>query len=177
MDHEKVYTDYRAAISTVNYWMIRKVARRRRSLALLVHVAIPADNAESIQAVFEQCCRGAGDIVIGRRLYEDVGELLLVVLLEQEIHIDKHVPILVQALQQRIILSYQFEYAQLVTLRCNEASDNIRDIMRDFPLQSNESWFPAINDAHIVYLCIRSLSMLPDQESWLHEHKIEYQHN
>ena len=146
-------------------------------MALLVHIAVPADNAESIHAVFERCCRDAGDILIGRRLYEDVGELLLVVLLEQEIHADKHVPILVQALQQRIILSYQFEYAYLVTLQCDETAGSMRDIMQDFPLQSNESWFPAINDAHIIFLCIRSRSMLPDQEHWFREHKIAYHYS
>ena len=145
-------------------------------MTLLVHVAIPADNAENIQAAFEQCCEKSGDKIIGRRMYEDVGELLLVVRLEQEAHIDKHVPVLVQALQQRIILSYQFEYAQIVTLQCCLPACDIRDKIRAFPLQSNESWFPAIHDTRMLYICIRSARLHPVQEQWLSEQEIDYRY-
>jgi hypothetical protein len=146
---------------------------RRLLLTLFVEVAVSVKNAATIQAVFEECCEATGDTLIGHRQYDDVGEVLLVVLLAQETHVNKHVPVLIQALQQRIILSYQFERMQLIAIRCC-TSDHIHDIMQGFPLHSNESWFPALADPSLVYLCIRGPAMHPGQAHRLNEQEMDY---
>jgi hypothetical protein len=142
-------------------------------MPLLIHVAVAVDNTQSVQSAVNNCCEETGDIPIGRRYYEDVGEMLLVVQLINDLHLSKHVKVLSQALHQRAILSFQFEHTHLVTVHC-QPSLRILDVMHDFPLSAGESWFPAIADEQMGYLCTRGEEMKSDQVLWFEEHQLDY---
>lgn len=142
-------------------------------MTTLIHIAVPITNEELVRGTVVNCCSETGDIPIGQRVYEEVGEELLVVRLVQDYNVAKHIPILSQALQSKLILSFQIEMTNLVRVECSAPLD-IRSLVQGFPLQPNESWFPSIESEQIAYLCTRSLILQPSQERWLERYHLEY---
>ncbi len=142
---------------------------------LLIHVAVPLANEDAVQSEVGRCCAETGDIPLGRRVYKESGEVLLVVRLVQDYHLSEHVKLLNQALQQQIILSFQSEVTNLVSVRCKPPR-SIVESMHDFPLQWNESWFPAIADPHQAYFCTRRMLIGEDQIAWFNRHHFSYQY-
>lgn len=144
-------------------------------MTTLIHIAVPLANEEPVRSTVVNCCSETGDIPIGQRVYKEVSEELLVVRLVQDYNITKHIPILSQALQRKLILSFQIEMTNLVQVQCS-APLNIRSLVQNFPLQPNESWFPAIEPEQVAYICTRSLILQPLQEHWLESHHLDYKY-
>lgn len=63
-------------------------------MLVLIHVGVSLGNADTIEEEIKQCCAQTGDHPIGRRVYEEVGEVLLVVLLVRSCHLSTHVQVL-----------------------------------------------------------------------------------
>ncbi|GAC1370689.1 MAG: hypothetical protein NVSMB44_37910 [Ktedonobacteraceae bacterium] len=125
--------------------------------------------------MIENCCSETGDTPIGRRVYDDAHEVLLVVRLVQNYNVSKHTPVLSQALQRNLILSFQIEMTNLVTVQCSTPF-NIRNFMQGFPLHPNDSWFPAITSLQQAYVCTRNLILCPDQEHWFERYHLIYKY-
>ena len=144
-------------------------------MAILIHVGVPLSNIDAVQAEIKRCCAETGDIPIGRRFYKDVEEELLVVQLIEDFNVSKHTKVLNQALQQSIILSFQFERTNLITVKSSGPSD-IYELMTTFPLQPNDSWFPSIADPQMVYFCTKSTLLTQKQTTWLEKQHLDYQY-
>jgi hypothetical protein len=142
-------------------------------MTTLIHIAVLVANEELVKDTVVNCCSETGDTLIGQRVYAEVDEVLLVVRLTQDYNVTKHIPILSQALQSKLILSFQIETTNLVRVECPAPLD-IRDFVQDFPLQPNESWFPAIESKQMAYMCTRSLLLQPAQERWLERVHLSY---
>ena len=142
-------------------------------MILLIHVAVSEDYAEAVKATLESCCEKTGDILIGQRRYEEVGEVLFVVRLMHNYFLTEHTTVLNQALQQNTILSFQSELTHLIVVECNILHP-ICEKMQGFPLQANESWFPSSDSAQKAYLCVRKPTLNPLQRMWLELHNLSY---
>jgi hypothetical protein len=46
--------------------------------------------------------------------------------------------------------------------------------MQGFPFQPGESWFSAIDHAHLVYICIDRPLMTPQQSAWVLQHAVKW---
>ncbi len=149
------------------------VSKEAIEMTTLIHIAVLVANEELVKNTVVNCCSETGDALIGQRVYEEVGEELLVVRLVQDYNVTKHIPILSQALQSKLILSFQIEMINLVRVECPAPLD-IRHLIQDFPLQPNESWFPAIESEQTAYICTRGLLLQPSQELWLERHHLDY---
>lgn len=144
-------------------------------MPLLIHVDVPLVNIDMIQSQIQRCCAELGDQLIGRRVYDEFAEVLLVIQLERDKHYYQHVKVLNTALQQRQILSFQSENVNLILVQCHPPQ-HIRDDMSRFPLQPNESWFPSIADEQTAYLCVQSFLLRWDQENWMEGQHLDYQY-
>jgi hypothetical protein len=148
-------------------------SKEAMKMTTLIHIAVLITNEELVRNTVVNCCSETGDTLIGQRVYEEVGEVLLVVRLVQNYNVTKHIPILSQALQRELILSFQIEMINLVRVECPAPLD-IRHQVQDFPLQPNESWFPAVESEQMAYICTRGLLLQPSQEQWLEGHHLDY---
>ncbi len=144
-------------------------------MTALIHIAVSVANEDIVGNTVVNCCSETGDIPIGRRVYEEFDEVLIVVRLVQEYNVSKHIPILSEALQQKLVLSFQIEMTNLVAVQCPPPAD-IRSFIQDFPLHSSESWFPAIKAPQLAYICTRSLLLQPDQERWFERYHLDYKY-
>jgi hypothetical protein len=69
-------------------------------MAILIHVGVSLANFDAVQTEIDRCCSETGDILTGRRIYEDIEEALLVVQLIEDFNISKHTKILNKATQK-----------------------------------------------------------------------------
>ncbi len=142
-------------------------------MILLIHVAVSEEYAEAVKATLESCCEKTGDILIGQRTYDEVGEVLFVVRLMHNYFLTEHTTVLNQALQQNNILSFQSELTHLISIECNSLYP-ICEKMQGFPLQPNESWFPSSTNSQKAYLCARKPALNPLQRMWLELRNLTY---
>lgn len=145
-------------------------------MALLALIAVHLRYVADVQTEIEHYCQETGNDIIGRRVYEEVEEVLIVVQLNKEVRSSTHTLALNNLIHSRLILSCQFENANLILVR-SELSQNICDILPQFPLQPNESWFPSISDAqHAAYICTRNVLINFEQSTWLRAYNLSYQY-
>jgi hypothetical protein len=142
-------------------------------MILLIHVAVSEEYAEAVKATLESCCEKTGDILIGQRVYDEVGEVLFVVRLMHNYFLTEHTTVLNQALQQNNILSFQSELTHLISIECTSMYP-ISEKMQGFPLQANESWFPSSTSSQKAYLCVRKPTLNPLQRMWLELRNLTY---
>lgn len=144
---------------------------------ILIYIAVPIENEQTLCAELKRCCAETGDQLIGHRVYEDVGEVLFVVCLAHQYVLTKHIHILNQALQAQLILSFQPEKAQVMMI-CSQgnvlAPHNIAALLKGFPLRPSESWFPAIDDSEKAYLCTNTRKLNQQQIAWLESRHLTY---
>jgi len=134
---------------------------------ILIEVVVPGSLAHQVEPAIEQCCAESGDRLLGRREYQEVNELFLVVQLLQDAHQSKHVPILGQALQNSMISSFNFVQGSLVAV----SSPDILEQIHSFPLSLGDSWVPSARDPNCIYLCLHRPLLTHAQAAWflLHE--------
>jgi hypothetical protein len=142
-------------------------------MPLLIHIDVPLPNIDLIRPQVEQCCQEVGDRLIGHRIYEDVGEVLLVACLSHDEHFIHHIKLLNAAFHRHLILSFQSEHTNLIRVSCPPPGD-IRSIMRGFPLLDSDSWFPAIDDGQIAYVSTHGILLKTGQEQWMEEQGLDY---
>ncbi len=145
-------------------------------MAILIHVAVSLDKADVVETELKRCCADIGDEVLGKRIYDEVEEVLFVVRLYQDNHLSQHIKVLNQYLQSQQLLSFQFEHTNLIRVQGNPIESGIRSAMIEFPLQPNESWFPSITEPQMLYLCTRNILIKPEQAQWLTSHQAAYQY-
>ena len=143
-------------------------------MSVLIEIVCALAQAEAVQTLIEESCQATGDLLIGRCVYEQVNEVLLIVRLLGATSVSKYVTILGQELQQEVILSFQLVSGDLVKISFNPSVD-VREQMRHFPLHPGESWYPAIHDPHQAYVCIRRPLMGAKQAAWLLKHEVEWE--
>lgn len=144
-------------------------------MPVLIHVNVPLAYVANIQPSIEQLCQTTGDQVIGRRIYDEVGEVLLVVHLFMGEHLSHHIKFFNGALHNDDILSFQIENIHLLSVECPLPYD-IRSPMSGYPLQPDESWFPSIANSQIAYLCTPHMLLKTEQVAWFHDQQITYQY-
>lgn len=138
-------------------------------MTTLIEIGCSLPKEEIVWAIVEESCKETGDLLIGRSVYEEIGEVLFIIRLLHAANVNKHAVILGHALRDEVITSFQFVNCGLVQISF-DPSLNIREQMRNFPLRSGESWFFAIHDAHQAYICISGPVLDPAQVAWLLEH-------
>ncbi len=143
-------------------------------MSVLIEIVCALAQAEAVQTLIEESCQATGDLLIGRCVYEQVNEVLLIVQLLGATSVSKYVTILGQELQQEVILSFQLVSGDLVKISFNPSVD-VREQMRHFPLHPGESWYPALHDPHQAYVCIRRPLMGAKQAAWLLKHEVEWE--
>ena len=131
-----------------------------------IEVVMPGSAVDAVYPVLSQCCAQGGDVLLGRREDSPTGEVLAVVRLTDDTHVSNHLPILVQALEQRALLSFQFVQGCLVKL----AAPGIGEYMTHFPFSLGDVWIPALNDERSVYLCLHRHLLTAQQAAWLLAH-------
>lgn len=121
------------------------------------------------QAAVEQHFDETGDLLLARTSYEDLDRVLLAFRLLPTTDIQECTTFLQNALQQSTIESYEFVVSTLVSVYLNPLPDRETQ-MRNFPLDSGDAWFPAIDDPRKIYLSIDMMPMTKEQIIWLSEH-------
>jgi len=140
-------------------------------MSVLIEIVCALAQAEAVQTLIEESCQATGDLLIGRCVYEQVNEVLLIVRLLGATSVSKYVTILSQELQQEVILSFQLVNGDLVKMSFHPTVD-VREQMRHFPLCPGDSWYPALHDPHQAYVCIRRPILGAKQAAWLLHHEV-----
>ena len=135
-------------------------------MTTLIEIACPVSKEEIVQTTVEVFCEETDGLLIGRRIYQETDEILLIVRLPSATGLSKHVAVLDRAFQQEVITWFRCVTCDLVKISF-DPSVNLREQMRDFPLRSGESWFPAIHNPHQAYVCMGRPVMLAKQAAWL----------
>jgi hypothetical protein len=136
----------------------------------LIEIASALAQEKVVRASVEAICQATGDLLIGRSVYEHTNEVLLIVRLLHATSVSKLLIALREALQQELITSFECMSAELVSISFLPSLD-LREQMHDFPLSPGESWFPALDNAHQAYVCLRGSWLEAEQTAWLLEHQ------
>ena len=143
---------------------------KKSIMSALIEIACSLSKKEAMQTIVEAFCKEAGGLLIGRSIYQETDEILLIVRLPYATNVSKHMAILSRAFQQELIISFRCVTCDLVKVSF-DPSMSLEEQMRDFPLRSGESWFPAILDPHQVYVCMSRPLMAAKQAAWILEHE------
>lgn len=127
------------------------------------------------QAAVEQHFNETGDFLLARISYEELGRVMLAFRLSPTTDIEECTAYLLNALQQSTIESYEYVVSTLVSISLNPVPDRETQ-MRDFPLDSGDAWFPAIEDPHKVYLSIDMMPITNKQITWLRSHQATWKY-
>ncbi len=138
-------------------------------MATLIEVVCPLSQKD-MEASVEHYFKEMGDLLIGRRAYQELDAVLLVMQVQYAANLIKHRKFLDYALQQGLIESCVYVTCTLVTASL-DASLDIWDQMHDFPLCPGESWFPAVDHPYQVYICLGTHLMTRNQAEWLIVHQ------
>ncbi len=138
-------------------------------MATLIEVVCPLSQKD-MEASVEHYFKEMGDLLIGRRAYQELDAVLLVMQVQYAANLIKHRKFLDYALQQGFIESCEYVTCTLVTASL-DASLDIWDQMHDFPLCPGESWFPAVDHPNQVYICLGTHLMTRNQAEWLIVHQ------
>ena len=134
-------------------------------MTTLIEVVCPLSQKD-MEASVEHYFKEMGDLLIGRRAYQELDAVLLVTQVQCAANLIKHRKFLDYALQQGFIESCEYVTCTLVTISL-DASLDIWHQMHDFPLCPGESWFPAVNRPNQVYICLGKQLMTRNQAEWL----------
>jgi hypothetical protein len=134
-----------------------------------------ASQEEATQVAVEAFCKETGSQLIGRLATEETQkvQLKLLVRLPRTAYVSKDATALSQALQQHVIESFRYLTYNLVQIAF-DPSVKLQEQMRDFPLHTDEMWFPAIHNPHQVYVCISKPLMGAKQAAWLLAHNVAW---
>ena len=135
-----------------------------------IEVVLPPSTVDAVYPVLVQCCIEAGDVLLGRRADPHTEEVLGVVHLTDDRHVSKHLPILMQALEQKALLSFQFVQGCLVKV----AAPGIGVQMAHFPFSLGDTWIPSLNNERSVYLCLHRRLLTAQQSAWLLSHQVTW---
>jgi hypothetical protein len=142
-------------------------------MTVLIEIVCSVSQEEFAQAAVEAFCKATGGLLIGRRVIEEVQELLLMVRFTLAVSVSQQATVLNQARQQNIIASFRYVTCDLVQISFDPPV-NLREQMRNFPLHLDESWFPAIHDLDQAYVCMRRPLMSAKQAAWLLAHEVTW---
>lgn len=135
-------------------------------MTTLIEIACPVSKEETMQATVEAFCEETDGLLIGRRIYQETNEILLIVRLPYATNLSKHVTVLSRALQQEVITWFRCVTCDLVKISF-DLSASLEEQLHDFPLRSGESWFPAIHNPHQAYVCMSRPLMAANQAAWI----------
>ena len=144
---------------------------RRSNMPILIEIVCTVGKAEAVRTLIEESCQVTGDLLIGRCVYEQINEVLLIVQLVHATSVRRYVTTLSQQLQQEVILSFQLVNGDLVKMSFHPTVD-VREQMRHFPLCPGDSWYPALHEPHQAYVCIRRPLLGAKQAAWLLHHEV-----
>src|SRR5436309_15759655 len=85
-------------------------------MPILIEIVCTVSKAEAVRTLIEESCQVTGDLLIGRCVYEQINEVLLIVQLVHATSVRKFVTTLSQQLQQEVILSFQLVSGDLVKM-------------------------------------------------------------
>ena len=142
-------------------------------MTALVEIVCSVSQEEFAQAAVEAFCKATGGLLIGRRVIKETHKVLLMVRFPLTAGMSKQATALSQARQQNVIESFRHVTCDLVRISFAPLV-NLREQMRNFPLRSDESWFPAIHDPDRAYVCMSRPLMLAKQAAWLLEHEVKW---
>ena len=137
----------------------------------LIEIAY-AISQHNVEAAIQHSFKESNNSLIGRSLFEETDEALLVVLLTHP-NMSEHRNFLKHLLQQGMITSFEYRYQYLVTAFFDPPLD-VRMKMQEFPLRPGESWFPAINHPGQVYICLERHLMTAEQAAWMLNHQVRW---
>ena len=128
-----------------------------------IEVVIPGSTVDAVYPLLTQRCAEAGDLLLGRKDFSEIGEILGVVRLTDDSHASKHLTVLTEALEQKAIVSFQFVQGCLV----KASAPGIQEQIANFPLSLGDVWIPAAKDEQSVYLCLHRSMLTAQQSAWL----------
>ena len=132
----------------------------------VIEVVCSVSQEEAVRATVEAFGRETGNLLIGRRVYRETHQVLLVVELMHAASASKLTTLLSHARQQEVIASFRYVTYDLVKISF-DPSVNLQEQMGDFPLRPGEWWFPAIHEPHQAYVPLSRPLMSAKQAAWL----------
>lgn len=124
------------------------------------------------QAIVKYLSEQAGVQILASRMYEELERVLIFVQLSPPT--DEHTLFLQWALQRGLIESYEFMTCYPVSVFLDLSRDR-DEYMRGFPLREGESWYPALDHLHKVYICLSKPFLTSTQTTWLNQHQARWE--
>ncbi|HTK09561.1 MAG TPA: hypothetical protein VL485_20495 [Ktedonobacteraceae bacterium] len=131
---------------------------------ICIEVAVSRDKAQDVAPVLMQCCAQTGDRLLGGRVDTETEEVVFLVQLTQDPHLSAHLPVLSGALQQGLIVAFQFAQGSVLKLTAPHVDEHVHQ----FPLSFGDSWVPGLQNVEDIYLCIARPLLTARQAAWLH---------
>lgn len=132
-----------------------------------VKIIVPRASVHEVEPVLKHCCETSGDWLLGRREEPDSGEVLFLVQLMQDANRNAYSPVLQPALHWNTITSFRWTHGSIVEL----TAPRMIELIQDFPLAVGETWTPALNHPHRVYLSLHKQLMSAAQAAWVLVHQ------
>lgn len=127
------------------------------------------------QAAVEQHFNETGDLLLARIPYEELDRVLLVFRLLPTTDIQASTAFLNNARRDSTIESYEYVNSTLVSINLNPEPARETQ-MHDFPLDSGDAWYPALDDPRKVYLSIDMMPVTNEQIAWLRRHRVKWKY-
>ena len=141
------------------------------TLYIMIEIVYPLTE-ENVEAAIEHYFKATGNLLIGRRIFDETGEVLLVFLLVNP-NMSAFTIFLKDLLDQGKIKSYEYLSHYLVIFDLYTHLD-VKMQMHDFPLRPGESWFSAIDNPHRIYIALETYLMSPEQAAWVLQHEVKW---
>ena len=143
----------------------------KTAMYIMIEIVYPLSQ-ENVEAAIEHYFKATGNLLIGRRIFDETGEVLLVVLLVYP-HVSAFTTFLKDLLNQGRIKSYEYMSHYLVIFNLDTHLD-IPTQMHDFPLRPGESWFSAIDNPQQIYVALERYIMSSEQAAWVLQHQVKW---
>ena len=132
--------------------------------------SISQDRTQKIIEHFEQ----AGDRLFACCVYEELDRILLVIQVSPAADETELSTFLRFGRREGLIESYEYVTCYPVSAFLDPSLD-LQEQMSSFPLRYGESWFPAIDHSHKVYICLDKPFMAFNQTTWLTKHQVRWE--
>ena len=129
---------------------------------------------KSVQTTIKQRFEQTGDRILASCVYEEFERILLVVQLSPTTDRREHTIFLQKALQLGHIEFYEYVACYPVSVFLDPSLDR-DEHKRWFPLRVGESWYPALDHPHKVYLCLTRPFLAPAQVAWLNQNQARWE--
>ena len=130
---------------------------------IFIDIMVSKMLAAEVEPLLARCCSQTGDFLLGRKIIQDIKVVRFLVGLSEDPHISIHLPILSEALCNKMIISFHFAHGSILRL----SSPTIDKQLPYFPFTFGDFWLMDIHSEKDVYLCVPRGLLNGQQAAWL----------